>query len=239
MKRLIYIAVVLALLLTACGQKQPVIEETQLKVETQLRAETTTEEETYDRRGSDTADTGNDGTDADTGTDRADTAPLEEIKTAEELMDEVLTRGINGSDREEFLGDRYDEVQRLIDEKYSIEMPTYVYDDTTYVYQPDTGVYYGDGALNPEDGVNYYGGVLETYYNMDMGPWLDYIYDCGFEGEYWVRSDGVKMFGDYVIVAADYSYEPMGTIVETSLGTGMVLDTGLGGWGWHDIAVSW
>ena len=47
------------------------------------------------------------------------------------------------------------------------------------------------------------------------------------------------MFGDYIIVAADYSYEPRGTIVQTSLGTGMVLDTGEGGWGWHDIATCW
>ena len=108
---IIFLAV---LLLAGCAQQQmpEVTEETQPKVE--LKAETTTEEETYDSRGSDTADTGNDGTDADTGIDRADTAPLEEIKTAEELMDEVLTRGINGPDREQFLGDRYDEVQSVV-----------------------------------------------------------------------------------------------------------------------------
>ena len=55
---------------------------------------------------------------------------------------------------------------------------------------------------------------------------------------YWIRSDGVKMLGDYVMCAADFSYEPRGTITSTSLGTAIVVDTGLGGWGWHDICVS-
>ena len=43
---------------------------------------------------------------------------------------------------------------------------------------------------------------------------------------YWVREDGVKMYGDYVIVAANLDVHPRGSTVETSLGTGIVLDTG-------------
>ena len=48
----------------------------------------------------------------------------------------------------------------------------------------------------------------------------------GIQGEYWIREDGVKMYGDYVIVAANLDTHPRGSTVETSLGTGIVLDTG-------------
>ena len=48
----------------------------------------------------------------------------------------------------------------------------------------------------------------------------------GIEGEYWVREDGCKMYGDYIIVAANLDIHPRGSLVETSLGTGIVLDTG-------------
>ena len=43
---------------------------------------------------------------------------------------------------------------------------------------------------------------------------------------YWVREDGAKMLGDYVIVAADLNKYPRGSIVDTSLGQGIVCDTG-------------
>ena len=50
--------------------------------------------------------------------------------------------------------------------------------------------------------------------------------DKGYNYDYWVRSDGVKMYGNYVMVAADLSTRPKGTIVETTLGDGIVVDTG-------------
>lgn len=149
--------------------------------------------------------------------------------SAQELADHVLNEGLNGSDREQYLGDRYDEVQALIDQKY-----TYVYSEPTPVYYEPSG-----DALNPYDGINYYNGVLETYYDLPMEGLVDMVHALGIEGTYWVREDGVKMWDDFVIVAADFDYEPRGTITETSLGTGIVLDTGEGGWGWHDIAVDW
>ena len=37
---------------------------------------------------------------------------------------------------------------------------------------------------------------------------------------------GVKMLGDYIICACAFSIRPIGTLVETSLGTGICLDTG-------------
>ena len=64
----------------------------------------------------------------------------------------------------------------------------------------------------------------------------------GNNDQYWVRSDGVKMLGDYVMVAANLNIRPRGSLVETSLGTGIVCDTG----GFAavnptqlDIAVNW
>ena len=65
------------------------------------------------------------------------------------------------------------------------------------------------------------------------------MYSLGYDYEYWVRGDGVKMFGPYVIVAADFGWLPRGSVIETSLGTGMVCDTGAGGWYWTDIATAW
>ncbi len=66
----------------------------------------------------------------------------------------------------------------------------------------------------------------ETYYNLDMSYIVERLHRLGYEGDYWVRSDGTKMFGDYVMVAADFSIRPIGTTLPTTLGTGIVCDTG-------------
>lgn len=92
----------------------------------------------------------------------------------------------------------------------------------TYTQSDDPGV------LTAYKGVNYNAnGNRETYYNLPMGGIVDRAQnEWGIEGEYWVREDGCKMYGDYIIVAANLSVYPRGTIVETSLGQGIVLDTG-------------
>lgn len=97
----------------------------------------------------------------------------------------------------------------------------------------------GNGCLTRAKGVNYYNGVKETYYNLPMGGVVSIAKSMGIQGEYWVRADGVKMYGDYVMVAANLSQFPRGSIVSTSLGTGIVLDTGGMGYNWFDIAVNW
>lgn len=66
----------------------------------------------------------------------------------------------------------------------------------------------------------------ETYYNLDMSGVISIAKSQGIEGNYWVREDGVKMYGDYVIVAAHLGIRPRGSLIETSLGMGIVLDTG-------------
>ncbi len=66
----------------------------------------------------------------------------------------------------------------------------------------------------------------ETYYNLDMSKVVATMRKLGNTDAYWVRSDGCKMLGDYIIVAANLSVHPRGSLVETSLGTGIVCDTG-------------
>ena len=81
-------------------------------------------------------------------------------------------------------------------------------------------------GLTASSGVNYYGDQKETYYNLNMNGVVNNAQANGIEGDYWIREDGVKMYGDYVIIAANQDVYSYGSTVETSLGTGIVLDTG-------------
>ena len=69
----------------------------------------------------------------------------------------------------------------------------------------------------------------ETYYNLNMTSVVNAMRRAGYSEEeypYWVREDGVKMLGNYVMVAANYEIRPKGTIIESSLGYAIVCDTG-------------
>ncbi|MDD6362021.1 MAG: hypothetical protein PUG18_02015, partial [Lachnospiraceae bacterium] len=66
----------------------------------------------------------------------------------------------------------------------------------------------------------------ETYYNMDMSGVVSIMRSMGNTDEYWVRSDGAKMLGSYVMVAANLGVRPRGSLIATSLGMGIVVDTG-------------
>ena len=83
----------------------------------------------------------------------------------------------------------------------------------------------------------------ETYYNLPMGGCVYYMNTLGYYGKVWTRSDGVKMWDNYIMLAADLSIYPKGSIVETTLGYGIVVDTGSfvnnGSGVEFDIAVSW
>lgn len=100
-----------------------------------------------------------------------------------------------------------------------------------------------DGSvLTMSGGVNYYFDQKETYYNLDMSTVVEIAHSQGIEGEYWVREDGCKMLGDYIMCAANLSVHPRGSLVESSLGTCIVCDTG--GFAAYnpnqlDIAVNW
>lgn len=66
----------------------------------------------------------------------------------------------------------------------------------------------------------------ETYYNLNMSGVVSIMRRMGYDYEYWVRDDGVKMFGNYVMIAANLNLRPRGSLVQTSLGMGIVCDTG-------------
>lgn len=69
----------------------------------------------------------------------------------------------------------------------------------------------------------------ETYYNLPMGKVISNMRNRGYDVEtypFYVREDGAKCLGEFVIIAADYDIRPIGTVVETSLGNGLVCDTG-------------
>lgn len=96
--------------------------------------------------------------------------------------------------------------------------------------------------LTKSAGVNNGPSGKETYYNLPMGGVVRAMQRRGYNLKYWVRSDGVKMYGDYVMVAANIGLRPYGSIVPTSLGQGMVVDTGTFASSnprQLDIAVSW
>ncbi len=82
----------------------------------------------------------------------------------------------------------------------------------------------------------------ETYYDLNMSGCIGIMNSRGFHEPYWVRSDGVKMYGYYVMCAAGLSIRPKGSIVESSNGLAIVVDTG--GFASRnprqlDIAVTW
>ena len=66
----------------------------------------------------------------------------------------------------------------------------------------------------------------ETYYNLNMDGVVSIMRRMGNNDEYWVREDGCKMLGDYIMIAANLNVHPRDSIVNTSLGPGIVVDTG-------------
>ena len=101
---------------------------------------------------------------------------------------------------------------------------------------------WGGSVLTASAGVNQGPSGKETYYNLNMSGVVDIMRNMGNNDEYWVRDDGVKMLGDYVMVAANLDEHPRGSLVESSLGTAIVCDTG--GFAYSnpqqlDIATAW
>lgn len=85
------------------------------------------------------------------------------------------------------------------------------------------------GCLTPSAGVFNGPSGKETYYNLNMNGVISIMRGMGYTEEeypYWVREDGCKMFGPYIMVAANLSIRPKGTILPCSLGTAIVVDTG-------------
>ena len=94
----------------------------------------------------------------------------------------------------------------------------------------------GPAGYNGNDG-------YETWYDLDMTRVVEIMDDlmeqkgkedgCVYDYEYWVREDGCKMYGPYIMVAGDIvNTRKRGDIIETSLDLAMVCD-------YCEYAVKW
>lgn len=116
---------------------------------------------------------------------------------------------------------------------------------TTTTTQQQTTSSWNGSVLTKSKGVVTGPSGKETYYNLNMSGVVRIMRNLGYteaEYPYWIREDGVKMLGNYVMVAANFNIRPRGTIVPSSLGDAIVCDTG--GFAHSnptqlDIAVSW
>ena len=69
----------------------------------------------------------------------------------------------------------------------------------------------------------------ETYYNLPMQGVVNRMRQLGYDAEnypYYIREDGAKCLGPYILCAASLEIRPIGTILETSRGKAIVADTG-------------
>lgn len=161
------------------------------------------------------------------------TQSISEAVTAEDFLEEETTEVTTEAPMEETV---VKAIEMGSEEAYIPEIPA-------TEEQPET---YNESILTPSKGVNYNStGYKETYYNLSMDGVIDIMRNCGFDEStypYWVREDGVKMLGDYVMVAANLDRHPRGSLIHTSLGLGIVCDTGsfaIDNPSQIDIAVDW
>lgn len=101
---------------------------------------------------------------------------------------------------------------------------------------------WGGPVLSRSNGSIYGPSGKETYYNLNMNGVVNIMRRMGNMDEYWVRNDGCKMLGNYIMCAANLRVHPRGSLVESSLGTCIVCDTGgfaHGNSHQLDIAVTW
>ena len=185
-----------------------------------------------------------------TDTDATETDATITDATETDVTEEVTTEEVTEEVTEEPEVEKEEKEDILIAAPAPAPAPAPTTEATTEAYvapapqseQPNYEPQPGD-HLTKSSGVYYGPSGKETYYNLNMNGVVSNAQNMGIEGEYWVREDGCKMYGDYIICAADLNTHPRGSLVESSLGTCIVLDTGgfaTNGSGVAlDIAVDW
>lgn len=112
-----------------------------------------------------------------------------------------------------------------------------------YIRTSTRSAFWKGSVITKQGGVNYGPTGIETYYNLPMGGCISMMRNLGYSEKkypYWVRNDGCKMLGDYIMVGAYLQKYPKGTILECSRGTCIVVDTGyMRNTNHLDIAVAW
>ena len=90
--------------------------------------------------------------------------------------------------------------------------------------------YLPENSLHPstERGFKRYDGPsgTEDYYNCYMNTVIRTVRSEYPEDEYpyWIRQDGCKMLGEYLICSADYERYERGDIIDTSLGKAIIVE---------------
>ena len=161
----------------------------------------------------------------------SDFEPIEERAAEVEIAEETVDESVDETPTEETPSETPVNASQSLEEVTVEEILT---EDIEMPYS----------VLNKRMGVNYFNGQKETYYNLRMTGVIRLLDDMGIpHGEYWVRDDGAKMLGEYIMLATDTNRIPKGTIWETSLGTGMIVDHCSGSESypgvWIDVAVNW
>lgn len=107
------------------------------------------------------------------------------------------------------------------------DFPIVYMDGTSSTLKDQThSIIWNGKVLSKLGGTNVGPSGKESYYDMDMSGVVDKMHRLGYTGEYWVRNDGVKMMGQFILAAGDYDLHPLGSLVESSLGTCIICDTG-------------
>ena len=107
--------------------------------------------------------------------------------------------------------------------------PDFILAEDTYVKEEPVKSLWTGKPLTASSGVRLGPSGKETWYNLPMDKVIKSMRNRGYtesEYPYYIREDGVKTLGNYVIVAADLNEYDKGDLIETSLGTGIVCDTG-------------
>ena len=95
-------------------------------------------------------------------------------------------------------------------------------------YKAVQGKFKWNGSvINKSNGVVMGPHGRETYYNLPMGGVISIMRGLGNRDKYWIRSDGCKMLGNYIMVAAKVdATHKRGRIIKCSRGFAIVCDTG-------------
>ena len=132
----------------------------------------------------------------------------------------VLYKGQEGYINKKYLSTKVDEPVELVEPIQIQEAPQEEPQQTSYNYNGN--------VLTASKGVVHGPSGKETYYNLNMSGVVANAKSAGIEGEYWVRQDGVKMLGNYILAACDVTgaVHNRYDLVETSLGVAICADTG-------------
>lgn len=169
-----------------------------------------------------------------------------------DIINEIADNAIDKENIDSEIKTAGEKLQAIRDEKARLEAEALALAEAQAASEPEPEpvqeqvTYSWSGqVLSPQAGVVQGPSGKETYYNLDMSGVVSIMRQMGYDEAnytYWVRNDGCKMLGNYIMVAADLNLRPRGSVIECSLGTALVCDTG----GFAaadpyqlDIAVTW